>query len=257
MVGTAVIVAWAALMIALERRFPYDRQRFFRREFWTDLLWFSTVFSTAIGWVAYRFVIPAIDRFTGLGHLRGIRGWPIWAQVLVSLFSHDLFIFSFHYAMHKNRFLWRLHEAHHSVQDVDWVGGSRGHVFENLITSTAELLPIVFFMSPEVAVIKPAIDACWGMWIHSNIRVSLGPLNYVINGPYLHRWHHAREIHDVNFATKFSFLDFLFGTAYFPRDRRPRSYGLDDPYPTNIVAQQLFAFRPMPPAAAAARPEEA
>ena len=148
-------------------------------------------------------------------------------QVAVSLFTHDLFIYLFHRWMHVNPYLWRIHEAHHSTPDVDWVGGSRGHVIENMITGTAELAPIVLFMSPEVAAIKSVIDACWGMWIHSNVDWDMGPLKWVINGPYMHRWHHAREIHDVNFATKFAFWDWLLGTAYLPEGRKPESYGLD------------------------------
>jgi sterol desaturase/sphingolipid hydroxylase (fatty acid hydroxylase superfamily) len=243
--STLVIVAWAGFMIVLERRFPYDRQPFFRREFWTDLLWFSTSFSMLMGWAAYAVIIPAIDQLTGLGHARGIRTWPIVAQVGVSLLSHDLFIYCFHRLMHSNRYLWRIHEAHHSVLDVDWIGGARGHVIENMITGTAELAPIVFFMSPEVAVIKSALDACWGMWIHANVDLSLGRLDFVINGPRMHRWHHSREVHDVNFATKFAFWDWLFQTAYAPARARPRSYGLDEPFPANIVAQQIYAFRPL------------
>ena len=153
----------------------------------------------------------------------------------------------FHRWMHVNKYLWRIPEAHHSTPDVDWVGGSRGHVIENMITGTAELAPIVLFMS-QVAAIKSVIDACWGMWIHSNIDWAMGKLKYVINGPFMHRWHHAREIHDVNFATKFAFWDWLLGTAYLP-DRKPESYGLDVSWPQNIVVQQAFAFRKFQPKA--------
>jgi hypothetical protein len=87
------------------------------------------------------------------------------------------------------------------------------------------------------------------MWIHSNIDWDMGPLKWVINGPYLHRWHHAREVHDVNFATKFSFWDWLLGTAYLPEGRKPESYGLDVNWPLNIVVQQAFAFRKFKPKA--------
>jgi len=86
------------------------------------------------------------------------------------------------------------------------------------------------------------------MWIHSNIDWDMGPLKWVINGPYLHRWHHAREVHDVNFATKFAFWDWLLGTAYLP-DRKPESYGLDVNWPQNIAVQQAFAFRKFRPKA--------
>ncbi|MGZ6071858.1 MAG: sterol desaturase family protein, partial [Myxococcaceae bacterium] len=123
MLPTLLIILWALVMIALERRFPYQRQPFLRREFWTDLFWFSTVFSVLMGFLAARFIIPAIDQVTGWSATRGIREWPLWSQVLVSLLTHDLFIYLFHRAMHVNRYLWRLHEAHHSTPDVDWIGG--------------------------------------------------------------------------------------------------------------------------------------
>ena len=48
--------------------------------------------------------------------------------------------------------------------------------------------------APEVALIKGTIDAVWGMYIHSNIDVRAGVLQYVLNGPEMHRWHHAIEI---------------------------------------------------------------
>ena len=131
---TVLIVLWAFLMIALERRFPYEPQPFLRREFWTDLLWFSTVFSVLMGYLAAKFVIPGIDHLTGWSQTRGLREWPLWSQIVVSLFTHDLFIYLFHRSMHVNKYLWRIHEAHHSTPDVDWIGGSRGHVIENMIT---------------------------------------------------------------------------------------------------------------------------
>lgn len=251
---TGAIVLWALIMIGLERIRPYQEgQAFFRKEFWTDILWFSIVFSLLMGVLTHSFVIPGIDQLTGWSTSRGIRDWPLWSQLLVSLITHDLFIFLFHWAMHKNRVLWRLHECHHSVQEMDWAGGARGQVFENLITGTAEFAPIVLFMSPEVALYKPIIDACWGMWIHANIDVRSGWLNYIVNGPELHRWHHSAEVYDTNYGTKFAFWDWLFGTAYLPGSKALK-LGLNEPFPSNIVRQQLFAFRPFPKAAPARTP---
>jgi sterol desaturase/sphingolipid hydroxylase (fatty acid hydroxylase superfamily) len=71
----------------------------------------------------------------------------------------------------------------------------------------------------------------------------------VINGPELHRWHHAIDYAPPgkNYATKLSLWDHLFGTA----DRspgRPAGYGLADPFPDGFLAQQAHAFRPRQPA---------
>jgi hypothetical protein len=49
----------------------------------------------------------------------------------------------------------------------------------------------------------------------------------VLNGPEMHRWHHADSIdrRSVNFATKIAVWDWLFGTAYLPASK-PGAYGL-------------------------------
>ena len=60
----------------------------------------------------------------------------------------------------------------------------------------------------------------------------------------MHRWHHALEIRDgVNFATKFAFWDWLFGTARLPKEK-PSGFGILEPFPRGYLAQQLHAFLP-------------
>jgi sterol desaturase/sphingolipid hydroxylase (fatty acid hydroxylase superfamily) len=81
------------------------------------------------------------------------------------------------------------------------------------------------------------------MYIHCNVDVHSGRLQRVINGPEMHRWHHALEIRDgVNFATKFAFWDWMFGTAHLPAGK-PVAYGIAEPFPSGYLAQQLHAFR--------------
>jgi sterol desaturase/sphingolipid hydroxylase (fatty acid hydroxylase superfamily) len=82
------------------------------------------------------------------------------------------------------------------------------------------------------------------MWIHSNVDVHTGWLQRIINGPELHRWHHAIDYAPPgkNFGTKLAIWDHVFGTA----DRRPgkpAGYGLADPFPSGFLAQQAHAFR--------------
>ncbi len=152
-----------------------------------------------------------------------------------------------HRLQHKNKFLWRIHEAHHSAKKVDWLSGSRSHAFEILINQTVEFMPIVLLGSP-VAVIayKGVISAVWGMYIHSNINIRTGWLQYIINGPEMHRWHHSdkvEEAYNKNFSTKIAIWDWIFGTAYFP-DRKAKYYGLSDlNFPKNFIRQFFFAFR--------------
>ena len=117
--------------------------------------------------------------------------------------------FLFHRWQHGSALLWRIHEAHHATTDVDWLSGARSHALEILINQTIELAPIVLLgAAPEVALIKLTLDSIWGMYIHANIDVRSRRLQWIINGPEMHRWHHAIEIRDgVNFATKFAWWD--------------------------------------------------
>lgn len=224
-----LIVTSALVLIVLERLFPYDRrQGLFREGFFTDLIGYGLLQSYALGLLITTF-IGWLDEQSGISRLRIISDWPVFAQVLLFLVSHDFYIYWFHRLQH-NTWLWRVHEAHHSGKDVDWLSGTRSHSFEILINQTIEFLPIALLgAAPEVALIKATLDAVWGMYIHSNVDVRSGALQYVINGPEMHRWHHARELAPpgVNFATKIAVWDWLFGTAYLPK-HKPHSYGIDD-----------------------------
>jgi sterol desaturase/sphingolipid hydroxylase (fatty acid hydroxylase superfamily) len=210
----------------------------------TDLGLYAIAQSYVLGLVIFA-LIGWIDQQSGLSRLVFLRSQPLAAQMVVFLLVHDFYIYWFHRWQHSNALLWRIHEAHHSTTDVDWLSGSRSHSLEILINQTVEFLPIVLLASPEVAVIKGAIDAIWGMYIHSNIDVRTGRLQRVINGPEMHRWHHADDprSHNRNFSTKLAIWDWLFATAYLPETEKPTRYGLHDDFPTGYFRQHIHAFR--------------
>jgi sterol desaturase/sphingolipid hydroxylase (fatty acid hydroxylase superfamily) len=237
----------ALVLIGLERINPYTPgQRLLRPGFWGDFFWYTIVQSYVLGLVIFG-VIHIVDEHTSLERWSAIRDLPLGVQVAIFVIVHDLYIYWFHRLQHRSAVLWRIHEAHHSTQDVDWLSGSRSHALEILINQTVEFLPIVLLASPEVAVIKGMIDATWGMYIHSNVNVRSGRLQYLINGPEMHRWHHATddEAHNRNFSTKLAVWDWLFGTAWLPSGHTPTSYGLqEEDFPTSYVLQHVYAFRP-------------
>lgn len=263
-VTTFVIVPWALFLIALERRFPYDKgQKLLREGFFNDFVLYTLVQSwfmdKVIGWI-----IRHMDAATGISRLHLVTSWPLVLQMLFFFVLHDLYIYWFHRAQHHNKYLWRIHEAHHATKDVDWLSGSRSHAVEILINQTVEFAPIVLLGArPEVVTFKIIIDAVWGMYIHSNVDVRSGVLQRFFNGPEMHRWHHAIEITEggINFGTKLAIWDYLFGTAVRP-PVKPRGYGLSDvDFPTNYLEQLAFAFRrfsgsPAVPAAAMAQVPE-
>ena len=218
----AIAVA-AIAFVLLERIAPYDRgQSLVRPGFWVDLALYGFVQSWALGVLIGR-LIALLDASTGLSRLALVSQWPLPAQVAFFVVTHDLYIYLMHRAQHASPFLWRFHEAHHSVPQVDWLSGVRSHPVEILVNQTIEFAPIVLLgAAPEVAPIKGAVSAIWGMFIHSNWNVRLGVLRYVLNGPELHRWHHADqpEAYGKNFATKLAALGLALRNGLQPRRRR-------------------------------------
>ena len=253
--GPLLVVAWALLLWALERLRPYDRQRFLRDGFWTDLVGYTLVQSYVMALVISQ-LIRWLDGASGLSRLGLVSGWPVAVQVAFFVLTHDLYIYWFHRWQHASPLLWRLHEAHHSNARIDWVAGLRSHALEILINQTVEFAPMVLLgASPDVPLIKGVIGAIWGLWIHANVDVRSGWLQWIVSGPEAHRWHHAldAEAHGLNFATKLALWDRLFGTAFLPAGRKPSGYGLGGvDFPKGYLRQQLFAFRPPRRAGAAA-----
>ncbi len=241
------LIAAGLLFIGLERFYPYSPgQKFFRKGFFTDFFLYALLQSWVLGMLIF-WLIQWVDSGTGLSRYRLVSDWPVWVQLLFFVVLHDFYIYWFHRWMHHSPVLWRLHEAHHSPKEVDWIAGMRSHSLEICINQTIEFAPMVLLgAAPEVAVLKGTVSGIWGMWIHANINVQSGFLHYLINGPEMHRWHHAAEITrgGLNYATKFAFWDWMFKTAWLPGTQKPAAYGLADvDFPDNYVKQHLFAFR--------------
>lgn len=240
-----IIVAAAVIFIILEKLFPYTKgQKVLREGFFDDFAFYTIAQSYILSILIFSVIIHFVDNATGLSRYRLFADVPIWIQLVFFTVTHDIYIYFMHRWQHHNKWLWRIHEAHHSNKNIDWLAGSRSHAFEILINQTVEFLPIVLLGSPpEVIAYKGVISAVWGMYIHSNINVKTGWLQKIINGPEMHRWHHSTgKGRNRNFATKFAIWDWLFGTAFLP-ENKPEEFGLKTYFPAHYISQTLFAFR--------------
>jgi len=249
-ITTAILIGWIAIIVIWERVAPYRKGlSLFREGFWVDLVWYTLIQSYVLKILIFDYIIAPLQTRFDWSDWQFVRDWPIWMQVLFFLFTHDLYIYLFHRWQHANPWLWRTHEAHHSNKEVDFLAGSRSHVLEIIINQTIEFAPILLLgADPAVVPIKALLDAMFGMFIHANIRVNLGPLKYIINTPNLHLWHHAnyREVFHANFSTKFSFFDYLFGTVYDPGHApgdKPENWGLYYDFPKDYFLQHAFSVR--------------
>lgn len=243
--STSLIILAAVLFVILERIFPYTKgQKILRVGFFDDFAMYTIAQNYILSILIFGVIINFIDNSTGISRLKLFANIPIWAQLVFFTLTHDLYIYWMHRWMHKNKWLWRIHETHHSPKKVDWLSGSRSHPLEILLNQTIEFAPIILLGAPvEVIAYKGLISAIWGMYIHCNIDIRSGWLQKIINGPEIHRWHHSTgKGRNRNFATKFAFWDWMFGTAFLP-ETKPDEYGLKTFFPAHYLSQTLFAFR--------------
>lgn len=240
----SIIIGTAFLFIILEKIFPYNNQKTLREGFFNDLVLYTIAQSYILGIIIFSVIIRFVDESTSLSRLKLLNSIPIWVQLILFTITHDFYIYWMHRWQHKNKYLWRIHEAHHSPKMVDWLSGSRSHALEILINQSVEFLPMVLLGSPlEVIAYKGVISAVWGMYIHSNLNVKSGKLQMIINGPEMHRIHHTTgKGRNKNFSTKLAVWDWIFGSAFLP-DEKAESYGLKTFFPDNFIKQFLFAFR--------------
>ena len=241
------------IFIVLEKLFPlYREQLVFRPEWQTDLKHFAVNhFLVGLILLTVNFLIHhAFGWMVNHDFQLAVQGIPFVWQLLLCILVADLSQYWTHRAYHEIPFLWKFHAVHHSAKTMDWLAGSRQHVFEIIVTRVLVLAPL-FVLGFREGVINAYIIIVGFQAVlnHANVHVPWGPLRYLIVTPDFHHWHHSSDTEaiDRNYAAHYAFLDHLFGTAVKSGKRLPEKYGVVGDYmPDGWVAQQSFPFRAKP-----------
>ena len=106
-------------------------------------------------------------------------------------------------------------------------------------------IPVIILGFPmETLAGVVAFRSIWAVYIHSNVRLPIGPLRWFIGAPELHHWHHDRNQHAGNYANPSPLMDILFGTYTCP-DHEPEAFGIEEQTSDNYVGQILIdPFKP-------------
>ena len=170
---------------------------------------------------------------------------PAIVRFVLVILAADAVEYISHRAYHEVPWLWRIHAVHHSPEHMDWLSGSRLHFLEPLMTRALVLVPIVLLGFPQDTIFAYLIFiSVQSVLIHSNIKVKVGWLRYVIVTPQFHHWHHASDAEaiDKNYAAHTPIFDMMFGTWHLPKDRWPVKYGTVKPIPGGMLGQFLHPF---------------
>jgi sterol desaturase/sphingolipid hydroxylase (fatty acid hydroxylase superfamily) len=249
MIYAVWLFGFSLLFIVLERFSPQRESPLLRREWKQDL--FYIVFNgeylgLLIGLAAIR-ITPYLDPYVSLRLLGGV---PLFWQTAILIVVFDFLQWGIHNLLHRVPWLWEFHKLHHSIQQMDWIGNWRFHCAEVIVYRSLLYVPSALLgFSGEAMFIQGLVNTFAGHFAHSNTSFRLGPINYVVNGPEMHRWHHVHPDAgppDRNFGIVFSIWDWLFGTAYLPPGPGPSRYGFDgiEHYPRGIVGRFVAPFRP-------------
>lgn len=256
-----VFATLAAALFLAERLWPARDKVILRRGFFTDVAYVGIHYALR---VTVNGALAVLLTQAGQRHLPAsivavLSDEPLWIQALVLLLTIDAAFYFMHRLKHRWTWWWRVHETHHSSTDLDFLSAARFHPLEKILDRLLYLVPLIFLgVSQQAILIWAGFDAAFGLLIHSNVRLRLGPLVYVFVGPEMHRWHHSSDPRHqtVNFGNNFSIFDWLLGTAYVNHGL-PREFGTGDPdYPEGrLVRQFLYAFRPLDARAERRRPD--
>lgn len=157
-------------------------------------------------------------------------GWGLALGALIYLMAMDLGEYAFHRAQHAIPALWAMHTLHHSDPHFDSTTSSRHFWLEPLIKSLTVWLAVgVLFKATPAMVLIYVLASYLNILTHSNTRLHLGPLSWLVNTPAYHRLHHsALEEHwDCNFAALLPIYDVIFGGYRKPGWNERPPTGLD------------------------------
>lgn len=249
------LIAASLFCFLLERLAPWRRnQPVLRRGIFQDFFWlfFNGHFAAVLLAFPAAWAVGRINELFGLVHLPVpesvalLKAAPLPLQFVVVLVVKDFLEWSIHRLLHRVPWLWEFHKVHHSIEALDWIGSFRFHWMETVVYRGLTYLPLIILgIDARVVLANAVVGTLIGHLNHANVRIDWGPLRYVINSPRFHVWHHDRELHGPhgqNFAIVLSAWDFLFGTAYLPRDEeQPEALGFDgdDAFPCSTVARLL------------------
>ena len=253
------LIALSLIVWLLEIAFPWRKeQAIFRKDFWLDgfymffnffifsLIGFNAVSSIAVVYFNSFLANLGIHNLVAI-HLEHL---PRVIQFSIMFVIADFIQWNIHRLLHRYDFLWQFHKVHHSVEEMGFAAHLRFHWMETVIYKTLQYIPLAMLgFGIEDFFIIHIIAVAIGHLNHANIKLTYGPLKYLLNNPVMHLWHHAKELpqnaNGVNFGLSLSIWDYVFKTAYIPNENpsEPLCFTDIENFPSSFIDQELYPFK--------------
>jgi sterol desaturase/sphingolipid hydroxylase (fatty acid hydroxylase superfamily) len=260
------LVLLTVIFVPLERLCAVHPAKIWRQQIGVDLAWYfiNSLFPAAVLSVPLALLVRWLHGLDPGGMYTAVAAWPLWVRMPLALLVGDIGAYWGHRALHTWPLLWRFHTVHHSAEHLDWLVSSRAHPFDTVFTRLSNFAPLYLLglaqtkgSEPDPIVLAVTfVGILWTFFIHSNIRVRLGAMEWLITSPAFHHWHHTNDEHrDRNFSFIFPIIDRIFGTAWLPK-QWPSVYGIDTKISPTLAGQFFDPLDPGVPIAANASKAE-
>jgi len=165
---------------------------------------------------------------------------PAYLFVPIGLLGTTLAGYWSHRWLHQVPILWHIHKIHHAPKHLNWATRYQQHFGMQILhapLSTIVTLILGHSLVPPFGVLMIVAD----FFEHTNVRIKLGWLNYIISTPEVHRYHHSSDPRhqNCNFSASIVFWDHVFGTFMYDPKNPATEFGLNEPTPEGFVDQQI------------------
>jgi sterol desaturase/sphingolipid hydroxylase (fatty acid hydroxylase superfamily) len=171
--------------------------------------------------------------------------WPLddWRSWAVGFVLVEFAYYWFHRLSHKVRWAWATHIVHHSVEELTLLSSLRLGWTNFFSLGWIVYVPVVLAgFDIKLVLTILAVDLQYQYFLHTEARIPLGPLEWVLNTPAHHRVHHAcndRYI-DKNYGGMVIVFDRLFGTFAALKPGDTLQYGLVHPLRSRSTLELAF-----------------
>jgi sterol desaturase/sphingolipid hydroxylase (fatty acid hydroxylase superfamily) len=169
-----------------------------------------------------------------------------FVQFLLFYFFIELIHYATHKYSHTNKFLWRLHEIHHSAKRLHALNTFRIHFLDTIIRiAIPALLLLVLDISQTAILVYTIHSSLVGFLHHSNIKINYKGWNHIFSTADLHRFHHSRKvsISNTNYGKALIIYDLIFGTYYNSKFHDITDVGVEGTdLPDSFITHSKYPF---------------
>ena len=232
------------IFIILEMLIPYKKERIFKWGVVSDLAWYVDVQPMVIQTIYHKYVNIPFFHGIDVSHLSFV------VQFIIAFFAMELGYYWFHRLLHVSETLWKFHQLHHSITELNCISASRNHFVDIALGLVVASIVYACFngFNNGIFPLFGFLYSVHGIYKHANIRFKIGALQYFIIGSEMHRAHHLKDARYqmANYGNIVSVYDWIFGTAYYPNesDYAGIPYGTDKEYSDNFVTHNIQIFKP-------------